>query len=228
MIEIRNVYKIYPNKHTALHNVSLHVRKGEFVFVVGASGAGKSTLMKMLYREDVPTSGSIAIDGIDVTALRPFQVPYLRRKVGVIFQDFRLLPNKTVWENVAFALEVTEAHPREIQKRVPTVLELVGMKDKAKNRPDELSGGEQQRVAVARAIVNAPAVIVADEPTGNLDPENSWLIMRLLLELSRMGATVVVATHARQIVDAMRQRVVALERGAIVRDDERGLYGLEA
>lgn len=182
----------------------------------------------MIYREETPTVGSIVVDRRDVTRLKPGEVPLLRREIGVVFQDFKLLPNKTVWDNVGFALQVTEASPREIRRRVPAVLDLVGMKEKHSAYPLQLSGGEQQRVALARAIVNSPAVIVADEPTGNLDPENSWVIMRLLLELSKMGATVVVATHARQIVDSMRQRVVALEKGAVVRDEERGAYGLEA
>lgn len=228
MIEFKNVYKMYPNKVAALHNVSLTIDKGEFVFIVGPSGAGKSTLIKMIYREEVPTHGSILVGRREVTKLRPREVPLLRRDIGVVFQDYKLLPNKTAWDNVAFALEVTEAPYREIQKRVPAVLELVGMKEKAKMYPAELSGGEQQRVALARAIVNSPSVIVADEPTGNLDPENSWIIMRLLLELSRMGATVVVATHARSIVNTMRQRVICVERGVVVRDEARGVYGLEA
>ncbi len=228
MIQLKNVYKTYSNRVTALHDVSLTIGKGEFVFLVGPSGAGKSTLVKMVYREEVPTAGTILVDGHDVTRMKPGNVPFLRRDIGVVFQDFKLLPNKTVWENVAFALEVTEAPFREIQKRVPAVLDLVGMKDRFKAFPPQLSGGEQQRVALARAIVNSPAVIVADEPTGNLDPDNSWVIMRLLLELSKMGATVVVATHARQIVDALRQRVIALEQGTVVRDEERGAYGLEA
>lgn len=228
MIQIKNVYKTYSNRVTALHNVSLTIGKGEFVFLVGPSGAGKSTLVKMIYREEVPTAGAIVVDKLDVTRMKSKDVPFLRRDIGVVFQDFKLLPNKTVWENVAFALEVTEAPYREIQKRVPAVLELVGMKERFKAYPPQLSGGEQQRVALARAIVNSPAVIVADEPTGNLDPENSWVIMRLLLELSKMGATVVVATHARQIVDSLRRRVIALERGMVVRDEERGAYGLEA
>ncbi|MHB9143813.1 MAG: cell division ATP-binding protein FtsE [Symbiobacteriia bacterium] len=228
MIQVRGVSKTYPNNIHALRNVNLAVDKGEFVFVVGASGAGKSTLVKCLYREEVPTRGTIVVDGRDVTTMKPGLVPYLRRDIGVVFQDFKLLPNKTVFENVAFALECTEAPQREIAKRVPAVLELVGMKDKAKAHAPELSGGEQQRVALARAIVNSPAVIMADEPTGNLDPDNSWAIMRILLELSRMGATVVVATHEQHIVNAMKQRVVAMEHGEVVRDELKGVYGREA
>ena len=227
-IQFKNIYKVYPNRVAALTNVNLSIQKGEFVFVVGASGAGKSTLAKLIYREEMPTSGTLLVDGKDVTRMHPREVPYLRRDVGVVFQDFRLLPNKTVAENVAFALEVTEAPHREIQKRVPAVLDLVGMKNKGKSYPQELSGGEQQRVALARAIVNSPAVIVADEPTGNLDPDTSWGIMRLLLQLSRMGSTVLVATHAKAIVNVMRQRVIALEKGVVVRDEEKGAYGLEA
>lgn len=228
MIQIRGVSKTYPNNVSALRNVNIAIDKGEFVFVVGPSGAGKSTLVKCLYREELPTRGAIVVDGRDVTTMKPSQVPYLRRDIGVVFQDFKLLPNKTVSENVAFALECTEAPVREITRRVPAVLELVGMKDKAKAHPLELSGGEQQRVALARAIVNSPAVIIADEPTGNLDPDNSWAIMRILLELSRMGATVVVATHEKHIVNGLKQRVIAMERGEVIRDEEKGVYGREA
>lgn len=228
MIQFRGVSKTYPNNVAALRNVNLAIDKGEFVFVVGASGAGKSTLIKCIYREELPTRGTIIVDRRDVTSLKPSAVPYLRRDVGVVFQDFKLLPNKTVFDNVAFALECTEAPRREVTKRVPAVLELVGMKDKAKAHPLELSGGEQQRVALARAIVNSPAVIVADEPTGNLDPDNSWAIIRILLELSRMGATVVAATHEKHIVNNLKQRVIAMERGEVVRDEMKGAYGREA
>lgn len=228
MIEMIGVAKVYGNKHWALQEIDIHIGKGEFAFIVGPSGAGKSTLIKLIYREELPTKGKIVVDGRDLSKIKPRDIPYLRRDVGVVFQDFRLLPSKTVWENVAFALEVTEAPYREIQKRVPAVLELVGVKDKHRSLPAQLSGGEQQRVALARAIVNSPAVIVADEPTGNLDPDNSWAIMRILLELSRMGTTVVVATHAKPIVNAMQQRVIAIEKGRIVRDEQKGGYGREA
>lgn len=228
MIQFRGVSKVYPNHVAALRNVNIAVDKGEFVFIVGPSGAGKSTLVKCIYREELPTRGSIVVDGRDVTSLKPSAVPYLRRDVGVVYQDFKLLPNRTAYENVAFALECTEASQREIAKRVPAVLELVGMKDKVKALPIQLSGGEQQRIALARAIVNSPAVIVADEPTGNLDPDNSWAIIRILLELSRMGATVVVATHEKHIVNHLKQRVIAMDRGEVVRDEEKGAYGREA
>lgn len=228
MIQFRGVSKVYPNNVAALRNVNIAIDKGEFVFVVGPSGAGKSTLVKCIYREELPTRGTIVVNGRDVTTLKPAAVPYLRRDLGVVYQDFKLLPNRTAYENVAFALECTEASRREIAKRVPAVLELVGMKDRAKALPIQLSGGEQQRVALARAIVNSPAVIVADEPTGNLDPDNSWAIMRILLELSRMGATVVVATHEKHIVNHLKQRVIAMDHGEVVRDEEKGAYGREA
>jgi len=223
-----NVTKVYPNTHTpSLNGVNLRVERGEFVFLVGPSGAGKSSLMKMLYREELPTSGRVLLDGKDLAKLPDRSVPYLRRSLGVIFQDFKLLPERTVFENVAFALECTDVPRREIIRRVPAALELVGLRHKTHARSNELSGGEQQRVAVARAIVRNPVLVVADEPTGNLDPENSWAIMKLLQEINQMGATVVVATHAKNIVNAMKKRVIAIERGRVVRDEQRGTYGYE-
>jgi cell division transport system ATP-binding protein len=229
LIDLINVTKVYPNAHTpALNGVNLHIDRGEFVFVVGPSGAGKSSLMKLLYREELPTSGRVLVDGKDLAKLRPHEVPYLRRRLGVIFQDFKLLPDRTVFDNVAFALECTDVPRREILRRVPAALELVGLRHKTHARAMELSGGEQQRVAVARAIVRNPVLVIADEPTGNLDPENSWAIMKLLNDINKMGATVVVATHAKNIVNEMKKRVIAIERAQIVRDEERGTYGYES
>ncbi|MDI6894314.1 MAG: cell division ATP-binding protein FtsE [Bacillota bacterium] len=227
MIEFYGVSKTFPNQVTALRDIDLQVGNGEFVFVVGPSGAGKSTLVKLVYREEIPTRGRLLVGGRDVTALRPAQVCYLRRTIGVVFQDFRLLPNKTVFDNVAFAMRVVEAGPREIRRRVPQVLELVGLSDRARACPDELSGGEQQRVGLARAIVNNPSVLLADEPTGNLDPRTSLEILRLLMDINRMGTTVIMATHARHLVNVARRRVVELDAGRLVRDELRGGYGHE-
>ncbi len=226
MINLINVTKKY-NNITALLNISIRIRKGEFVFLVGPSGAGKSTLIKLLLKEVQPTEGKIIINNIDVTQLSPRKVPYLRRKIGVVFQDFRLLENKTVYENVAFAMEIVEAYPKEIRRQVPMVLSMVGLSHKANMYPNQLSGGEQQRVSIARAIVNNPSVLIADEPTGNLDPETAWEIMKLMRQINRRGTTVVMATHAREIVDMMQQRVIALESGKVVRDDRKGAYGYE-
>jgi len=224
-----NVTKVYPHmKSPSLDGINLRVGRGEFVFLVGPSGAGKSTLMKLLYREEVPTSGKLLLDGKDVARLPARAVPYLRRSLGVIFQDFKLLPDQSVFENVAFALECTDVPRREILRRVPAALELVGLRHKTHARAAELSGGEQQRVAVARAIVRNPVLVIADEPTGNLDPENSWAIMKLLTEINQMGATVIVATHAADIVNSMKKRVVAIEHGRVVRDEDRGTYGYES
>lgn len=229
MIQFVNVTKVYPNTHTpSLNGVNLRIERGEFVFLVGPSGAGKSSLMKLLYREELPTSGKLLLDGKDIARMPERAVPYLRRSLGVIFQDFKLLPDRTVFENVAFALECTDVPRREIIRRVPAALELVGLRHKTHSRASELSGGEQQRAAVARAIVRNPVLVVADEPTGNLDPENSWAIMKLLNEINQMGATVVVATHAREIVNSMKKRVIAIERGRVVRDETRGTYGYES
>lgn len=228
MIQFVNVTKTYPNAHApSLNGVNLHIERGEFVFIVGPSGAGKSSLMKLLYREELPSSGKVVLDGKDIARMREQDVPYLRRSLGVIFQDFKLLPERTVFDNVAFALECTDVPRREIIRRVPASLELVGLRHKTHSKAMELSGGEQQRVAVARAIVRNPVLIVADEPTGNLDPENSWAIMKLLTDINQMGATVVVATHAKNIVNSMKKRVIAIEKGRVVRDEERGTYGYE-
>lgn len=227
MISINNVSKIYPNGTVALDGINIEIHKGEFVFFVGSSGAGKSTLVKMLLKEENPTSGSISVDGVVINSLKRRQIPYYRRKLGVVFQDFRLLPDKTVAENIAFAMHVVEASRREIARQVPRVLSVVGLGDKANVFPGQLSGGEQQRVSLARAIVNNPSLLIADEPTGNLDPDTAWEIMKLLKEINQRGTTIIMATHARDIVNYMRQRVVTLERGRIVRDQERGGYGIE-
>lgn len=228
MIQFVGVTKVYPNANVpSLNGVNLQISRGEFVFIVGPSGAGKSTLMKLLYREELPSSGKVIIDGKDIAQLPEVHVPYLRRQLGVIFQDFKLLPEQTVFDNVAFALECTDVPRREIVRRVPAALELVGLRHKTHARAQELSGGEQQRVSVARAIVRNPILVVADEPTGNLDPENSWAIMKLLTDINQMGATVVVATHARAIVNSLKKRVIAIEKGRVVRDEERGTYGYE-
>jgi len=227
MIDIRNVSKRYKSGVMALSNINIKIEKGEFLFLVGASGAGKSTLVKMLLKETEPTQGKIVIDSQNITKIHRRKVPLLRRKIGVVFQDFRLLPNKTVYENVAFAMEIVEATPKEIRRNVPTILSLVGLSSKAKMYPEQLSGGEQQRVSIARSIINNPPILIADEPTGNLDPETSWEIMRLLRQINRRGTTIVMATHAKEIVDMMQQRVIALEKGLVVRDEQRGGYGYE-
>jgi cell division transport system ATP-binding protein len=228
MIQLYNVSKIYPNGVKALNDINLHIRKGEFVFLVGPSGAGKSTLTKLICREELPSRGQVMINGRNVARMKNREVPYLRRKIGMVFQDFRLIPTKTVFENVAFALEITGASTKEIKRVVPTVLRMVGLEKKADMLPAHLSGGEQQRTAVARAIVNNPVLILADEPTGNLDPETSWELMKLFLDINRRGTTILMATHAWDIVDAMKKRVVALSHGLIVRDEESGGYGYES
>ena len=227
MIAMKDVSKIYPNGTAALEGIDIDIHKGEFVFFVGSSGAGKSTLVKLLLKEENPTSGSITIDGVTLNTLKRRQVPYLRRKLGVVFQDFRLLPDKTVSENVAFAMHIVGASKREIVRQVPRVLSIVGLGGKADVFPGQLSGGEQQRVSMARAIVNNPALLIADEPTGNLDPDTAWEIMKTLKEINQRGTTVIMATHARDIVNYMRQRVITLDRGRIVRDQERGGYSFE-
>lgn len=227
IIEMVGVSKIYPGGCVALKDINVKIEKGEFVFLVGPTGAGKSTFLKLLFREELPTRGQIFINGKNITRLKPREIPYLRRRLGVVFQDFRLLPQKTVYENVAFAMEVIEAPPKEIKKRVPKVLEMVGLLHKMNSRPHELSGGEQQRTALARALVNNPDVLIADEPTGNLDPDTSWEIMKLLDEINKKGTTLIVATHAKDLVDAMRKRVLHIEGGKLVRDEERGVYRCE-
>jgi cell division transport system ATP-binding protein len=226
MISLRNVSLVYPNGVRALDNVSLEIAKGDFVFLVGHSGTGKSSLLKLLYRESVPTGGEITVDGIRVDRLRSGRVPALRRHLGVVFQDFKLLTDKTVWENVAFAMQVTGAHTKEVMRQVPRALDLVGLAHKSRMYPGELSGGEQQRAAIARALVNNPKILLCDEPTGNLDPSNTTEIMELLLRINLKGTTVLVATHNQAVVDRMRRRVVRLEDGKIVTDEERGYYYL--
>ena len=228
MIHMNNVTKVYPNGSTGVENINLHINKGEFVFIVGSSGSGKSTLMKLLLKELDPTEGDIIINKVKTNELNRRQIPYLRRNLGVVFQDFRLLPNKTVYENVAFAMRVIEAPGRIIRRNVPAVLSLVGLGQKGRSYPNQLSGGEQQRTALARAIANNPPISICDEPTGNLDPETAYGIMKLLDDINKRGTTIVMATHARDIVDAMQKRVVTLHKGHIIRDIEKGGYSDEA
>jgi cell division transport system ATP-binding protein len=227
MIELQNVTKTYRAGTVALRDISLSIDKGEFVFVVGSSGSGKTTLLRLLLREELPDQGKILEAGRDIVHLPKWRVPYLRRNIGCVFQDFRLLPNKTVFENVAFGLEVIGRPATVVNQQVPQILELVGLSHKSKSLPNELSGGEQQRVAVARAFVNRPLILLADEPTGNLDPTNSEGIMALLDRINRTGTTVVVATHDKLLVDRMRRRVIELDEGLLVRDQARGVYGIE-
>ena len=222
-----NVSKAYPGGTVALEDVNVHIEPGEFVFVVGPSGAGKSTFIKMLFREVIPTTGSIFVNGIDILKLQDKEIPYMRRQLGIIFQDYRLLPDRTVYENVAFAMQVIETPYRKIKRRVSNVLDLVGLRHRANAYPNELSGGEQQRIAIARAIVNDPLLVIADEPTGILDPETSWDIMQIFQEINDTGTTIVMATHDKEIVDAMGKRVIAIEKGHIVRDEKNGVYGYE-
>jgi cell division transport system ATP-binding protein len=224
MIKLENVTKAYKGDVVALREASADIAKGEFVFLVGPSGSGKSTMLRLLNREETPDGGRIWVAGKDIGQLSKWKVPYLRRNIGFVFQDFMLLPNKTVYENVAFALEVIGRPRHVVQTQVPAILELVGLAKKVDNLPNELSGGEQQRVSIARAFVNRPLILLADEPTGNLDPTTSVGIMRLLDRINRTGTTVVMATHDRGIVDTMRRRVIELDRGTIVRDQTRGVY----
>lgn len=221
---MRGVSKKYPNGVLALSDVSITIGKGEFVFLVGPSGAGKSTFVRLVYAEENPTSGRVFVSGRDITQLRPREIPYLRRTLGVVFQDFKLLPQRTAFENVALALQVVGASRRELKRKVTRALALVGLLNRANHYPAELSGGEQQRVSLARALVNNPVMLLADEPTGNLDPDTSWQLIALLEEINRQGTTVVVATHAWDIVDRMRKRVIEIEAGRIVRDEEGGRY----
>jgi len=224
MIELKNVSKLFQNGVEALFEVNLHIGKEEFVFIVGPSGAGKTTLMKLLYRDERPSSGSVIVDRVNVTDLTAEQVPYLRRNIGVVFQDYKLLPKRTVYENVAFALQVTGAPRNQIRRHTMQALELVSMLKRASSFPEELSGGEKQRVCIARAIVNNPPILLADEPTGNLDPQTSWEIMELLDKINRRNTTLLVATHNKSIVDNMKRRVVALEGGRVIRDQQLGVY----
>ncbi len=224
MIEFVNVSKAYENGVEALNNVNLKIENGEFVFLIGSSGAGKTTITKILMREENVTEGQVFLDGKDITEIPDKEIPYLRRKMGVVFQDFRLLEDRTVYENVEFAMQVVGASRREIRRRVPAVLNMVGLNYKAKMLPRQLSGGEQQRVALARALVNNPSILVADEPTGNLNPETAMEIMEIFENINAMGTTIIMATHARDIVDAMHKRVIAVEDGHIVRDEVGGEY----
>lgn len=225
MIEIINGSKVYSdNGAKGFDDISLKIEDGEFVFLVGASGSGKTSIIRTLLKEEDLTSGKLIIDGEDVTSIKRSEIPYLRRKMGVVFQDFRLRPNKTVFENVAFAMQIVESTYREIRRNVPLALTLVGLQKKSRAFPNQLSGGEQQRTAIARALVNQPPILLCDEPTGNLDPNTSWEIMTLLGDINQKGTTVIMATHAWDIVDAMKKRVIELENGVIVRDVERGGY----
>jgi cell division transport system ATP-binding protein len=227
VIQLDNVTKVYPaSSRPALDGVSIMIEKGEFVFLIGASGSGKSTVLRLVMREELANAGRVTVDGRDVGKMRQRRVPELRRSMGCVFQDFRLLAKKSVYDNVAFALEVLNKSQRSIKRTVPEVLDLVGLEGKANRLPTELSGGEQQRVAIARAFVNRPLVLLADEPTGNLDPDTSQGIMSLLERINRTGTTVVMATHDNNIVDAMRRRVIELETGKVVRDQSRGVYGV--
>ena len=225
LIQMKGVTKKYNRGVTALRNITISVNQGEFVYLVGPSGAGKSTFIRLLYREERTTKGALKVGKFNLAKMKKREIPILRRSIGVVFQDYKLLPNKTVFENIAFAMEVIGEKSRVIKKRVTEVLDLVGLKHKMRSFPDQLSGGEQQRVAIARAIVNNPQVLIADEPTGNLDPEISWEIMQLLERINLQETTVLMATHNRQIVDTLRHRVVAIEDGRIVRDEEEGEYG---
>ena len=225
MISMRGVSKSYVSDKPALGDVNVEIGSGEFVFIVGHSGSGKSTFIRLLLRELLPSTGQIIVAGQDLSKMKNWKVPYLRRNIGCVFQDFKLLPNKTSFENVAFALEVIGKSKHVIRTQVPEVLRLVGLEDKVDSYPDELSGGEQQRVSIARAFVNRPPLLLCDEPTGNLDPQTSLGIMKLLERINNTGTTVLVATHDREMVDNMRRRVIALEGGRIIRDQDRGVYG---
>lgn len=227
LIKMNNVYKKYTNGVVASNGITIDIARGEFVYVVGPSGAGKSTFIKMMYREEIPTSGEIYFDNINITKLKRKEVPKFRRRIGVVFQDFKLLPTLSVYENVAFALEVIEESPANIRKKVNEVLALVGLSKKARMFPNELSGGEQQRVSIARSIVNKPELVIADEPTGNLDPETSWDIMNIFEKINMQGTTIVMATHNKEVVNQIRHRVVAIEGGIITRDEIGGDYGYE-
>lgn len=227
MIQLIDIYKDYKNGHRALNGLNIKVEKGEFVFVVGASGAGKSTFIKLLLKEENPTGGSILLDNRDITHIKQREIPFLRRNMGVVFQDFRLLPNKTVYENVAFAMEIIEEQPKYIRRQVPMVLGMVGLSERSRNYPHQLSGGEQQRVSLARAIVNNPQLLICDEPTGNLDPNTSKDIMEQLNDINYRGTTIIMATHAREIVDDAQKRVITLKNGEVISDQKKGGYNYE-
>lgn len=227
MIRLEHVSKVYPNGVAALNDVSFSIGKGEFVFIVGGSGSGKTSIIKSMMREIEVSSGNVYIEGVDITRISKRKIPKLRRNLGVVFQDFRLLDNMTVYQNVAFALKVTETPSSMIRKTVPMMLTMVGLTKKAKMKPQELSGGEQQRTALARALANNPPILIADEPTGNLDPKRSWEIMKLLQDINHRGTTVVVVTHDREIVDAMKKRVITLQNGRVIKDIKKGDYGYE-
>ena len=218
MIEFKNVSKVYSNGTSALKNINLHIKKGEFVFIVGSSGAGKSTFLKLIMHEELPSRGSIYLDGIRITSISKKEVPYLRRKMGIVFQDFRLIDKMNVFDNVAFAMRVTGASEKDVKKRVPYILGLVGLQDKANRRPAELSGGEQQRVSLARALVNNPSIIIADEPTGNIDPEMSYEIVELLTEINKRGTTILMVTHEHDLVNQFGKRVIEINDGVITSD----------
>ncbi len=224
IITLENVSKSYTHGVAALDNVNLHINEGEFVFIVGKTGSGKSTLIKMLLRELTPTEGRIVVNGYDLRKIRHSKIPIFRRNLGIVFQDFRLLKDRNVYDNVAFAQRIVQKSSREIRRNVPTVLESVGLAGKYKQKPRELSGGEQQRVALARALINKPSILLCDEPTGNLDPKTSWEIMRLLEQINERGTTLLVVTHSKEIVNAMQKRVVTLNRGVIISDEENGMY----
>lgn len=227
MIEFKNIYKRYKNGVVALKDINLKINKGDFIFLVGASGAGKSTLIKLLLKEIDPTKGKLYLERRNITKLHRRRVPYLRRKIGVVFQDFRLLPKKTVSENIAFALEIIGTPKRRIRTQVSMILGIVGLSKKRDMKPHQLSGGEKQRVSIARAMINNPKILIADEPTGNLDPETAWEIMKILRQINRRGTTVIMVTHDKEIVDIMQERVVELKRGKIIRDEKKGVYGYE-
>lgn len=224
MIQFKDISKIYENGTKALSNVNIKINNGEFVFFVGASGAGKTTAVKLILREIMPDKGQIIVDGNDITKLKKNEIPHYRRNLGIVFQDFRLLSDKTVYENVAFAMEIIEARERDIRRQVPNVLAMVGLANKAYSYPDQLSGGEQQRATLARAIVNNPSILVADEPTGNLDPDTAMDIMKIINMINHRGTTVIMATHASEIVNTMKKRVITFRKGLVIRDHEKGGY----
>lgn len=226
MIHLENVKKVYPNKKVAIEDVSLDIKQREFVCLVGQSGAGKSTLVKLINMEEIPTEGKIEVGGIDYARFPKKNIPFLRRKIGIVYQDFKLLPKKNVYENVAYALEVSGVRGKDIKERVPKILQIVGLLKHAKDYPDELSGGERQRVAIARALVHQPSILIADEPTGNLDPKNAWEIIDLLLKINSFGTTVVLTTHNKDIVNNLKKRVITISKGKISKDQKVGKYSL--